>query len=64
MIFLSAGRLGPITRFSWEQKMPVNQSEEYLLSLARQTFLNLWSYANPSRAPGKEIADLLGSVDI
>lgn len=39
--------------------MAVNASEAYLTSLSERTFLQLWSYPNPFRAPGKEIADLL-----
>src|SRR5437660_5847188 len=39
--------------------MAANESEAYLTGLALRTFLKLWSYPNPFRAPGKEIADLL-----
>src|SRR5258708_28364024 len=39
--------------------MPVNSSETRLVDLAERTFLKLWSYANPFRAAGKEIADLI-----
>lgn len=45
--------------------MPVNDSEAYLTSLARKSFLSMWSYANPgygtsnSSNPGKELCDLL-----
>jgi hypothetical protein len=40
-------------------KLPVNPSEARLLEIAERSFLKLWSYANPHRARGKEIADLL-----
>lgn len=39
--------------------MPTNPSERYLSDLASRSFLKLWSYPNPHRAAGKEIADLL-----
>jgi hypothetical protein len=39
--------------------MPVNAAEAYLTRLAERTFLKLWSYSNPFRAPGKEIVDLI-----
>jgi hypothetical protein len=39
--------------------MPVNTSEASLAELAGRSFLKLWSYPNPFRAPGKEIADLI-----
>jgi hypothetical protein len=39
--------------------MPVNSSETRLAKLAERSFLKLWSYPNPFRAPGKEIADLI-----
>ena len=34
-------------------------SEEMVFSLCRKSFLSLWSYANPLRAPGKELCDVL-----
>lgn len=34
-------------------------SEALLASLCEQTFLDLWSYPNPYKAPGKELCDLL-----
>ena len=39
--------------------LPVNASEARLFETAQRSFLKLWSYANPYRATGKEIADLL-----
>jgi hypothetical protein len=42
-----------------EDKMPVTATETHLTLLAQQTFLKLWSYPNPFRAPGKEFTDLL-----
>jgi hypothetical protein len=37
----------------------LNASEQHLARLAERTFLNLWSYPNPHKEPGKEICDLL-----
>jgi hypothetical protein len=39
--------------------MGVTASESFLHSLARRTFLKLWSVPNPFRAAGKEISDLV-----
>ena len=39
--------------------MPVNASETRLVEAAERTFLKLWSYPNPLRAAGKELADLV-----
>ncbi len=35
------------------------RTEQYLSQLCDRTFLNLWSYANPYKADGKELCDLL-----
>lgn len=44
-----------------EIKKSVGQTrtEQYLSQLCDRTFLNLWSYANPYKADGKELCDLL-----
>ena len=34
-------------------------SEAFLADLCDRTFLDLWSYPNPYKAPGKELCDLL-----
>lgn len=34
-------------------------TEQFLSQLCDRTFLKLWSYANPFKAPGKELCDLL-----
>lgn len=39
--------------------MPASSSEEYLLDLARRTFLKPWVIPNAYRAPGKELTDLI-----
>src|SRR5712691_960062 len=37
----------------------VTASEKHLGRLCRHTFLNLWSYQNVFKEPGKELCDLL-----
>ena len=37
----------------------VTQTEAYLSELCDRTFLKLWSYANPFKAPGDELCDLI-----
>lgn len=40
--------------------MAVNSSEEFVYQVCRETFLSLWSYANPrSSDPRKELCDIL-----
>ena len=39
--------------------MPMNSSERRLAELSQRTFLKLWSYPNPFRTAGREIADLI-----
>lgn len=39
--------------------MSVNESEERLADLTRQTFLSMWSYQNPFYEQGKELCDVL-----
>jgi hypothetical protein len=42
------------------QKSPgQTRTEQYLAQLCDRTFLNIWSYANPFKADGKELCDLL-----
>lgn len=36
-----------------------NHTEEFVFHLCRETFLSLWSYANPKRDQGKELCDVL-----
>lgn len=36
-----------------------NRTEEFVYRICRQTFLSLWSYANPLRERGKELCDIL-----
>lgn len=49
--------------------MPLTESEAYLTSLAKKSFLSMWSYANPGYGPasstkkGKEFCDLLISFE-
>ena len=38
-------------------------TEQYLSHLCDQTFLGLWSYANPFKADGKELCDLIAIFD-
>lgn len=42
-----------------EKKAGLNDSERYLYSLCKRTFLSLWSYANVFRKAGSELCDLL-----
>ncbi|HLJ18340.1 MAG TPA: hypothetical protein VKV15_27870 [Bryobacteraceae bacterium] len=37
----------------------LNSAERFVYSTCRQSFLSLWSYANPSRRAGKELCDIL-----
>src|SRR5437868_5269754 len=37
----------------------LTQTEAYLSDLCDRTFLKLWSYANPFKAPGDELCDLI-----
>jgi len=37
----------------------LNDSERYLYSLCKRTFLSMWSYCNVFRQPGSELCDLL-----
>jgi hypothetical protein len=39
--------------------VPVNASESRLTEIAERSFLKLWSYPNPYRTKGKEIADVI-----
>ena len=42
----------------------VNQSEQWVYDICRQSFLSLWSYVNPQgRDPGKELCDILVVCD-
>lgn len=36
-----------------------NRTEEFVFHVCRETFLSLWSYANPKRDQGKELCDVL-----
>jgi len=36
-----------------------NRTEEFVFQMCRETFLSLWSYANPRRDQGKELCDVL-----
>jgi hypothetical protein len=38
-------------------------TERFLFDLCDRTFLKLWSYPNPFRAPGKELCDLIAVFD-
>ncbi len=37
----------------------VNETEQFVYSLCRNSFLSLWSYANPRGKAGKELCDIL-----
>lgn len=37
----------------------VNNSEEFVLDVCRNSFLSLWCYANPIKVAGKELCDIL-----
>jgi hypothetical protein len=39
------------------------ETERFLFDLCDRTFLKLWSYPNPFRAPGKELCDLIAVFD-
>src|SRR6195256_909888 len=55
----------PERPYSQPQPMPIQKSqgqtptEQYLSHLCDKTFLGLWSYANPFKADGKELCDLI-----
>jgi hypothetical protein len=38
-------------------------TERFLFDLCDRTFLKLWSYPNPFRAPGRELCDLIAVFD-
>ena len=42
-----------------QQDLPINSSEEFVLSVCRRTFLSLWCYNNPRAKLGKELCDIL-----
>lgn len=42
-----------------DNKKGINESEKYLNTLCRSTFLSLWSYPNTFKKRGKELTDLL-----
>jgi SEC-C motif len=42
-----------------ERSVGQTRTEQYLSHLCDRTFLNLWSYANPYKADGKELCDLI-----
>jgi SEC-C motif len=42
-----------------EKSIGQTPTEQYLSHLCDQTFLRLWSYANPFKADGKELCDLI-----
>jgi hypothetical protein len=37
----------------------INKAEEFVFHICRETFLSLWSYANPLGKNGKELCDIL-----
>jgi hypothetical protein len=39
------------------------RTEQYLSRFCDKTFLGLWSYANPFKADGKELCDLIAVFD-
>lgn len=41
----------------------MNKTEEITYNLCKKSFLSLWSYANPLRADGKELCDILVVFD-
>lgn len=41
----------------------MNQAEQWVYRLCRESFLSLWSYANPRRRNGKELCDVLVVCD-
>lgn len=59
---MRSNRKAPCLRVKMEKtkrSAGLNQSEQYLASLADKTFLNLWSYPNLWKSPGQELCDLL-----
>src|SRR5690242_5933451 len=42
-----------------EKSIGQTPTEQYLANLCDRTFLRLWSYANPFKADGKELCDLI-----
>jgi hypothetical protein len=42
-----------------EKSTGQTRTEQYLSHLCDRTFLKIWSYANPFKADGKELCDLM-----
>jgi hypothetical protein len=53
------GRFGLINKENEDADRMMNRAEEFVFHVCRETFLSLWSYANPIGKDGKELCDIL-----
>jgi hypothetical protein len=60
---LSAMPMSDAPRPQISKSRGFTETERFLSELCEGTFLKLWSYPNPFKAPGKELCDLIGIFD-